>query len=43
LLFGGSGISPGAPKKRKPFSAATRKKMALAQRKRWAVIKSVEK
>jgi hypothetical protein len=26
----------GAPKKRKPLSAATRKKMARAQKKRWA-------
>jgi len=25
-----------APKKRKPFSAATKRKMALAQKKRWA-------
>ena len=27
-------------RKRKPFSAATRKKMALAQKKRWAALKA---
>jgi hypothetical protein len=31
-----------APKKRKPFSAATKRKMALAQKKRWAA-KQAEK
>ena len=30
-----------AKPKRKPFSAATRKKMAAAQRKRWALRKAV--
>ena len=35
------GIPP-APKKRKPFSAAVRKKMALAQKKRWAAIKAAK-
>lgn len=35
---GGSGRnSRGAPAKRRPMSAATRKRMAEAQRKRWAV------
>jgi hypothetical protein len=28
-----------SPRKRKPFSAATRKKMAAAQKKRWAEIR----
>jgi hypothetical protein len=28
------------PKKRKPFSAATKRKMAAAQKKRWAALKS---
>jgi hypothetical protein len=31
---------PDAPKKRKGFSAATRRKMALAQKKRWAAKKA---
>jgi hypothetical protein len=31
-----------APKKRKPFSAATKRKMALAQTKRWAAIKAAK-
>jgi len=31
-----------APKKRKGFSAATRKKMALAQKKRWAALKTAK-
>jgi len=30
------------PKKRKGFSAATKRKMALAQKKRWAAIKAVK-
>jgi hypothetical protein len=29
----------GTPRKRRPFSAATRKKMAASQRKRWAAIR----
>ena len=29
----------GVPRKRRPFSAETRKKMAAAQRKRWAAIR----
>jgi len=29
----------GAPRKRRPFSAETRKKMAASQRKRWAAIR----
>ena len=29
----------GPPRKRRPFSAATRKKMAASQRKRWAAIR----
>ena len=29
-----------APRKRRPFSAATRKKMAAAQKKRWAAVKA---
>ena len=29
----------GAPRKRRPFSAETRKKMAAAQRRRWAAIR----
>lgn len=32
-----------APKKRKPFSAATKRKMARAQKKRWAEKKAAEK
>jgi len=35
-------IAVDAPKKRKAFSAATRKKMALAQKKRWAAIKTAK-
>jgi hypothetical protein len=31
-----------APKKRKPFSAATRRKMALSQQKRWATKKTAK-
>lgn len=31
-----------APRKRKPFSAATKRKMALAQKKRWAAQKKPE-
>jgi hypothetical protein len=31
-----------APKKRKPFSAATKRKMALAQKRRWAAIKGAK-
>jgi len=31
-----SGVASAPVRKRKPFSAATRKKMAAAQRKRWA-------
>ena len=34
-----SGVASAPVRKRKPFSAATRKKMAEAQRKRWAAIK----
>lgn len=30
------------PKKRKPFSAATKRKMAAAQKKRWAALKSAK-
>ena len=29
----------GTPRKRRPFSAETRKKMAASQRKRWAAIR----
>jgi hypothetical protein len=35
-----SAVAVAAPKKRKGFSAATRKKMALAQKKRWAALKA---
>jgi hypothetical protein len=31
-----------AIKKRKPFSAATKRKMALAQKKRWAALKAAQ-
>ena len=31
-----------APKKRKGFSAATKRKMAVAQKKRWAAIKAAK-
>jgi hypothetical protein len=31
-----------APRKRKAFSAATRRKMALAQKKRWAALKAAK-
>ena len=34
-----SQASGAAPRKRRPFSAETRKKMAAAQRKRWAAIR----
>ena len=34
--------APAAPKKRKPFSAATRRKMALAQKKRWKALKAAK-
>jgi len=37
---GGESSAGGAPKKRKPFSAATKRKMALAQKKRWAAKKA---
>jgi hypothetical protein len=30
------------PKKRKPFSAATKRKMRLAQKKRWAALKAAQ-
>ena len=33
---------PAAPKKRKGFSAATKRKMAAAQKKRWAAIKAAK-
>jgi hypothetical protein len=39
---GGESSGGGAPKKRKPFSAAVRKKMALAQKKRWAALKAAK-
>jgi hypothetical protein len=35
-------VAPAAPKKRKAFSAATRRKMALAQKKRWAALKTAK-
>ena len=35
----GEGGIAGPARKRRPFSAATRKKMAVAQRKRWAAIR----
>lgn len=35
-------LAPGMPKKRKAFSAATRRKMALAQKKRWAAAKAAQ-
>jgi hypothetical protein len=40
----GPGAVPdsGVAKKRKAFSAATRKKMALAQKKRWAAVKAAK-
>jgi len=34
-----AGVASTPTRKRKPFSAATRKKMAEAQRKRWAAVK----
>jgi hypothetical protein len=37
---GGSVSSGDTPKKRKPFSAATKRRMALAQKKRWAALKA---
>jgi len=33
------GVASATVRKRKPFSAATRRKMAAAQRKRWAAVK----
>jgi hypothetical protein len=36
------GFARATPKKRKAFSAATRKKMALAQKKRWAALKTAK-
>jgi hypothetical protein len=36
------GPFPMTPKKRKPFSAATKRKMKLAQQKRWAAIKAAK-
>ena len=36
------GPFPMTPKKRKGFSAATKRKMALAQKKRWAAIKAAK-
>jgi hypothetical protein len=35
-------VAPAAPKKRKAFNAATRKKMALAQKRRWAALKTAK-
>ena len=32
----------GSPRKRRPFSAETRRKMAASQRKRWAAIRKKE-
>jgi len=40
FLSQASGARPA--RKRKPFSAATRKKMAEAQRKRWAAVKKTQ-
>jgi hypothetical protein len=37
-----AGPGAGAPKKRKPFSAATKRKMARAQKKRWATLKALK-
>jgi len=33
-------VAQGAPKKRNVFSAATKRKMAAAQKKRWAAVKA---
>jgi hypothetical protein len=38
----GTTDSPAGSRKRKAFSAATRKRMALAQKKRWAALKSAK-
>lgn len=40
---GGEVSSGDAPKKRNGFSAATKRKMALSQKKRWAVKKAAQK
>ena len=40
FLSQASGVRPS--RKRKPFSEATRKKMAAAQRKRWAAVKKTK-
>jgi len=41
-VVGHDGPFPMTPKKRKGFSAATKRKMALAQKKRWAAIKAAK-
>jgi hypothetical protein len=42
MVAGHDGPFPMTPKKRKGFSAATKRKMALAQKKRWAAIKGAK-
>jgi hypothetical protein len=37
------GPGSGGPRKRKPFSAETKRKMAESQRKRWAAYRKVKK
>jgi len=36
---GSASTKTGAPRKRRPFSAETRKKMAASQRRRWAALR----
>jgi hypothetical protein len=41
ILMSSAGL--GAPRKRRPFSAATKRKMAISQRKRWAAYRKTQK